>query len=204
MDPYAPDNEPEPEPEPEPERPGSDEAPSGPPTGYGPPPVPEPVFGGGSERSVRGDADAAGPPRGALFGTTRVRSDERAFRIVELSVHSDGRVHARVLRELTTKVYNRPVSLRMVKYEAQQIAKGETVLVLLRPTGSVAGVWAAGSGRKAPAGVARRAKRMVRELLPHLFPARTRRTSRRKTAVRAKLRTKRTSRRPAKRAARGR
>lgn len=114
---------------------------------------------------------------------------------MELSVQSDGRVHAKVYQELTTKVYNRGVALRMVRYEAQKLPKGETVLVLLRPSGTVAGVWAAGSGRKAPAGVASRAKRMVRELLPHLFPTRKRRTSRRKTAARPK---KRTSRRPAK------
>jgi hypothetical protein len=92
----------------------------------------------------------------------------------------------------------------MVKYEAQQLAKGETVLLLLRPSNSVAGVWAAGSGRKAPAGVSTRAKRMVKELLPHLFPARKRRTSRRGTAVRSKATKKRTSRRPVKKTGRGR
>lgn len=90
----------------------------------------------------------------------------------------------------------------MVKYEAQKLPKGETVLMLLRPSNSVAGVWAAASGRKAPAGVATRARRVLRELLPHLFPSRKRKTSRKGTAVRAKP-DRRTSRRPAKKVGRG-
>jgi hypothetical protein len=103
------------------------------------------------------------------------------------------------------KIYRKPTAIRFVRYEASQMPKDEAVLVLLRPSGSCVGVYASGSGRKAPPAVARRARRMVRDLMPELF-ARNRRskrkTSRRATAVRPRKR--RTSRPSAKKAGRRR
>jgi len=132
----------------------------------------------------------------SLFGNTASSSghqrptDERAFRIVELSLDADGHLRADLQHELTTKVYKRATAVRYVTHEARKMQSTETVLVLLGPGGQAISVVAAGSGRKAPAAVARRAKKMVRELLPELAPKR-RRTSRspssrrpRQTAVR--------------------
>lgn len=71
--------------------------------------------------------------------------------------------------------------------------KGDTVIVLLRPTGSTMGVYAAGTGRQATGRVRNRAARMVRELLPQLFAGRrSRRTSR--APSKSAERVKRTSR----------
>jgi hypothetical protein len=64
----------------------------------------------------------------------------------------------------------------------------ETVLVLLRPSGTAVNAWATGTGRKAPTMVRNRARRMLKELLPELFQGR------RKTRVQQTGRKRRTSR----------
>lgn len=191
--------------------PEDEEAPS-------PPPAPEPVF-----RPAAAVAIAAPPPEPVrppapggehgtrpagpeLFGSPRPGSKEPAFRIIELRVAPDGRVNARLRRELVAKVYRKPTAIRLVRYDAAAMPKDEAVLVLLRPSGSCIGVYASGTGRKAPSRVASRARRMVRDLMPELFPRRRprgeRRTSRRATAVRPRKR--RTSRQPVKKGRKGR
>jgi hypothetical protein len=179
-----PEPESEPESEPEPRR-------------FGPPPISRPAF----STELRDEPEPLRESVGGLFGSSHASPGESAFRIVELRVGADGRVLAKLRRELTAKVFNGPTSLRMARYEAMNMPKGESVLVLLRPSGSAAGVWATGTGRKAPPSVARRAKAMVRELLPHLFSARTKRTSARRTSRASNgtpKRSRRTSRAPAK------
>jgi len=183
------------QPEPEPERPESVRSTAAAPAVEPPRPIERLV-----ERVVPVERVAPVEPGGELFGgDPRARSADPAFRVVELRATSDGRITARLRRELVTRVYRVPTAIRFTRYEASQMPADDAVLVLLRPSGTCVGVYASGSGRKAPARVASRARRMVRDLMPELF-ARTkkRRTSRRATAVRPRVR--RTS-RPAKGAA---
>lgn len=137
--------------------------------------------------SVNGAATYGFSPRPS---TGVAVTNQRAFRLAELRGSVDGRVHARLRRELIAKVYRRPTAVRLARHEARSLPADDTVLVLLRPSGSVIGVYAAGTGRRAPSGVARRAGRMLRELMPELFP------KKRRTSI--SPRKKRTSRRPPK------
>jgi hypothetical protein len=137
---------------------------------------------------------------GGLFRSAgRRASAEPAFRIVHLSATPDGRVQARIRQELVAKVYRGPTALRWVKWDAMRMADDESVLILVRPTGSVAGVFLSGTGRKASPRIAVKARRMARELVPDVFGGSgpKHRTSRPKTtngAARAR-RTSRASRR---------
>lgn len=103
-------------------------------------------------------------------------SGERAYRIVELREQLGGDFGVELVRELTTEVYRGPTALRWVRHDAKMREAGEALLVLVRPTGAVAGVWLSGSGRKATGSLVRRAKRAVQAQLPELFTGR--RTSR--------------------------
>jgi hypothetical protein len=107
---------------------------------------------------------------------------------------------ARVIRELTPKVYNAPTVLRLAQFEARKLGRNEAIFVVLHPTGKSVGVVASGTGRRVVAGAARRAKRDVESLLPELAPKRRRRTSRKVTSQRRtskKPTNRRTSRRRA-------
>lgn len=89
--------------------------------------------------------------------------------------------------------------MRMARYEALTLPQAESILLLLRPSGTSVGAWAVGTGRKVPDKVARRARKVLRELMPDLFGGRrgSTRGARRRTsrAPKAPARRRRTSRR---------
>jgi hypothetical protein len=112
-------------------------------------------------------------------------TQEPAFRLVELREGPDGDIVGRVRRELIASVYNAVTAQRYAMYEAKSVPYPNALLLLLRPSGSVAGVYVAGSGDKAPHKVALRARRMVRQVVPEVSVPKKRKTSRAATVARA-------------------
>jgi len=140
------------------------------------------------------DEPAAGDPDGVDTGGIRLSflgsrsipdavpvgglTREPSFRLVELREGADGHLVGRVRRELMSSVYNAMTAQRYAMYEAKQQPLDGSLLMLIRPTGTVACVLVSGSGRKAPPRVALRARRLLRQVLPEVCASPKRRTSR--------------------------
>lgn len=168
----------------------------------------DPVDDGGDDEPAAGDpggVDSGGITLSFLGGRSIPDAvpvgglaREPSFRLVELREGADGHLVGRVRRELMSSVYNAMTAQRYAMYEAKQLASDGSLLLLLRPTGTVACVLVSGSGRKAPPRVAMRARRLLRQVLPEVCASPKRRTSRATTAV-GRPTKRRTSRAPGRR-----
>ena len=112
------------------------------------------------------------------------------------------------MKELPTAVFNRPTAVKWVRHMTKHEPPSDAIAALLKPGGTVVGMFAFGTGRKVPGSVARKARELMNELLPDIRvrkrPRRTsrpnpRRSSRRRGPRRGSARGRRRTSRPRRR-----